>query len=102
MSSHVMQNNSLDPHIGHQGPRPSPLITSLTFILPLPIAHFAPATLTFLWSFCWNAHPLLISGCLWVLILWAFAPLAQWSVPHHLPVFAQMLPLQPGPLVTPI
>lgn len=98
MSSHVMQNNSLDPHIGHQGPRPSPLITSLTFILPLPIAHFAPATLTFLWSFCWKAHP-------WVslvLILWAFAPLAQWSLPHHLPVFVQMLPLQPGPLVTPI
>ena len=34
--------------------------------------------------------------------LWAFAPLAQWSLPHPLPVFAQMLPSQPGPLSTPI
>ena len=34
--------------------------------------------------------------------LWAFALLAQWSLPHPLPVFAQMLPPQPGPLGTPI
>lgn len=82
-ASHLTRNESQDLHIGHQDPGPSLLLLILTSVPSLPIACSAPAMLTF-GSFGWHILPPEV-----------FRPLLNWllrSLPHHLQVFAQMVP----------